>query len=116
MRSGTFSRDLDMTATASQRLRRKLEKYAELPDDDDIAELDAELESILDNMAGRKTYEEAKPDLDELAELHGLMATLLFKHRVELSSRQQYVVRTFDRWDDEDTRRYFYAEVVAGRR
>ena len=106
-----------MSTAASLRLRRQLEQPGEMPDVtcDDVAELDAELSSILERMAIRTTYEDAKPELDELAELHGLMATLLFKHRVELSARQRHIVRIFDRWDDEDTRRYFFREVIAGR-
>ena len=106
-----------MSTAASVRLRRQLEDLGELPSvtRDDVAELEAEMSNILERIAGRTAYEDAKPELDELAELHGLLATLLFKHRVELSARQKQVVRIFDRWDDEDTRRYFFREVIAGR-
>ncbi len=106
-----------MSTTTSIRLRRQIDTSGDCPTvtSEDIRELDAEMSGILERMAVRTTYEDAKPELDELADLHGLLATLLFKWCVDLTDRQRQVVRSFDRWDDEDTRKHFFGEVTAGR-
>lgn len=106
-----------MNKTVSTRLSEKLSRTGEIPDvsDSEMADLNAEMVSILTGIAARSTFEDAKAELTELAVLHGLLATLLFKYSVEMTARQQKIIRMFDRWDDEDTLRYFYNEVRAGR-
>ena len=108
---------MKMSTATSIRLRQQLDASGDCPviTTDDISELDVEMSDILERMTARTTFEDARPELQELAELHGLLATLLFKCSVDLTDRQRQVVRTYDRWDDEDTRRYFFREVTARR-
>ena len=106
-----------MTTTTSHRLRHQIQLSGDAPEitESDISDLEAEMEKILMRIAAKPSALEAATELDELGEFHGLLAVLLFKHRIPLSERQKKVVRVFDRWDDDETRTYFHKEVVAGR-
>lgn len=83
--------------------------------DNDLAILEQELLEILNRMASCDTYDGSIEEWNQLIELHGIFATLLFKFSVDLTDRQSEFVKIFDRWDDVDTRKYFFNEVKLGR-
>jgi hypothetical protein len=81
----------------------------------EINALEEELNGVLRSVACSKELEEAQADLDALGKLQELLATLLFKYKVDLTPRQRSIVREFDRSDDPEVREYIFAEIKKGR-
>jgi hypothetical protein len=67
--------------------------------EEDRRVLDFELDETLKSIANCDTVEAAEPFLLELGEIQDVMATLAFKHDLQLSKRQREIVREYDRWD-----------------
>jgi hypothetical protein len=100
---------------AAARLRHAIESaFKPQIDRSDLEQVDADLANLLARIRLRGLAE-ANTELEELIELHRLLSTLQFRHRVDLSERQSRFVRMFDRWDDPDTIEFFHQEVVSGR-
>ncbi|MCC7087183.1 MAG: hypothetical protein IT427_19445 [Pirellulales bacterium] len=73
--------------------------------------MDGELDEMLKSIASCDTAESAEPLLQELGCLQEAMATLAFKHGVELSHRQREIVREYDRFDVQDVRRHVFQKI-----
>jgi hypothetical protein len=76
--------------------------------------LEAELDEILRSIASHSVVAEAEEDLSALGTLQELLATLLFKYKVDLTKRQRAIVRQFDRSDDPDERNYVFTQIKNG--
>ena len=81
----------------------------------DVMELESELADLLAQIAKKKTPQDAANLMQELGAFQELLSILRFKYQVKLTERQRRIVREYDRWDDEETRAYFFKEIVAGR-
>jgi hypothetical protein len=76
--------------------------------------LDQELDSTLERIARCPDLDSAAGALDELGAQQELLATLLFKHKVQLSNKQRRLVRQFDRVDDPRLRLFVF-QVIRNR-
>jgi hypothetical protein len=79
--------------------------------DDDRRALDLELDQMLKSIANCNTFEAAEPFLQELGDFQLVLATLVFKHEVELSNRQREIVREYDRCDMLDVWRGAFQKI-----
>lgn len=102
---------------SSQRIRQTIEKCGDASEilDSDIADLESELNGLLTQIAEKNSPHDAERDLLDLGSLQELLSILIFKYDVKLTDRQRRIVREYDRWDDEETRVYFFTEIAAGR-
>lgn len=57
------------------------------------------------------TLEAAEALLEELGHTHKVMATLAFKHGLQLSHKQREIVREYDRWDVPEIRRAIFQKI-----
>ena len=73
--------------------------------------LDRELDATLERIARCPDLDSAFSALDELGVQQNVLATLLFKHKVQLSDKQRRLVRQFDRSDDPQLR-FFVFQVI----
>lgn len=80
----------------------------------EINELDNEIESIFFNIKSAKDYCAAEQHINELGKLQELLALLLFKYDISLSSKQKMLVREFDRSEDSDLRLCIYHIIKNG--
>ena len=117
MKFGIYNRSSDMRTTTAQRLRQLIDRCGDASEisSADVMELESELADLLAQIAKKKTPQDAENLLQELGTLQELLSILIFKYGVELTDRQRKIVRDYDRWDDEETRAYFFKEIVAGR-
>ncbi len=106
-----------MPKTTLQRIQEALCRCSDGSEvsDADVAELDSELAELLLLIAEKESPQDAAEELRELGALQSFMALLAFKYDVELTDRQRKVVRDYDRWDDEETRVWFFREIAEGR-
>jgi hypothetical protein len=79
--------------------------------DDDRRALDLGLDQMLRSIANCNTFEAAEPFLQELGDLQLVLATLAFKHDIELSNRQREIVREYDRCDVPEVRRKAFQKI-----
>ena len=87
--------------------------YIEL-DPEDWTTVDRDLDTILGEIAGCSSAEDAAQWLDELGELQEILAKLRFKYDVPLSARLRQIVREFDRSDDHDLRASVFEKIKKG--
>jgi len=79
--------------------------------DDDRRVLDGELDEMMKSIANCDTVEAAEPLLQELGRIQEIMATLAFKHGIQLSGRQRRIVREYDRCDVPEVRRIVFQKI-----
>ena len=106
-----------MSTTPSTRVRQTIDRCGDASEisSADVTELESELADLLAEIAKKKSPQDAENLLQKLGALQELLSFLIFKYGVELTDRQRRIVRDYDRWDDEETRAYFFKEIVAGR-
>ncbi len=78
---------------------------------DDRNVLDAEIDKMLKAITDCVTFELAGPLLHELSAIQEVLATLAFKHGIQLSVRQRDIVRTYDRCDIPEVRRSVFQKI-----
>ncbi len=106
-----------MNSITSQRLRQTIDRCGDASEisNADIVELESELSGLLAQIAKKQSAQDAESALLELGSLQELLSILVFKYDVDLTDRQRRIVREYDRWDDGETRIYFFKEIAAGR-
>ncbi len=75
--------------------------------------LDQELDATLERIARCPNVDSASSAFDELGEQQDVLATLLFKHKVQLSEKQRRLVRQFD-FDDSQLRVFVFQVIKSG--
>jgi hypothetical protein len=76
--------------------------------------LDQELDATVERIARCPDLDSASSALDELGAQQDVLATLLFKHKVQLSEKQRRLVRQFDRFDDPRLRVFVFQVIRSG--
>jgi hypothetical protein len=78
---------------------------------DDRGVLDGEVNEMMRSITSCDTFEAAEPLLQELGQIQEIMATLAFKHGIQLSGRQREIVREYDRCDLPEVRRNVFQKI-----
>jgi hypothetical protein len=82
--------------------------------DDDQRIIDDELDQMMRKVAAHSDWESADQDLRHLGTLQEMLATLAFKHRVRLTTRQREIVRAYDRSDVAEIRQKVFLAIKRG--
>jgi hypothetical protein len=102
-----------MSAKSMELLQRleALGSHLKVLTHDERCVLDAELDETLESIANCDSVEAAEPLLLDLGDIQLVLATLAFKHGIELSKRQRAIVREYDRCDVPEVRHDIFANV-----
>lgn len=74
-------------------------------------QIDEDVNQLLCQIRNCRVVHQAEPWLEELGELTAVMATLAFQYDAGLTTRQDLVVREYDRPDDPDARNYVFEKI-----
>ncbi len=81
----------------------------------ECSDLDGEIDTVLAKIAEAADLSHAKSGLDELADIHHVLAVLAFKYHLSLSPKQRALVRRYDRHDVEEVRSRVFRAAKEGR-
>src|SRR5258708_37833458 len=93
--------------TTFVRIRERLRLaviYGMFLSDEERVDLDRELEELVAAIAECETIDDAENKLEELGQMQSTLATICYKYRIDLTEKQDTLVREYDRWDVDEIR------------
>jgi hypothetical protein len=82
--------------------------------ENEIYAMDQELDATIEHISLFDNIYSASVELDRLEQQQTILATLLFKYKIQLSEKQCRVVRQCDRLDDSRLRNYVFKLIKKG--
>jgi hypothetical protein len=100
--------------TTFDRIRERLRLaviYGMFLTDEERVDLDRELEEVVAAIAECETIDDAENKMEDLDQMQLTLATICYKYRIDLTEKQDWLVRQCERWDDDEVRSEIFEAI-----